>query len=103
MFFEPLEFVLDETTKDFVREAVVERIKLEMRTAAMSSDENSEMSKYIEELEAQVDLLRAEVKTSKATNNRLEEQMKTITMRETKLREDIKSRDETIKELKKQI
>jgi len=89
MFYEPLEFVLDETTKDFVREAVVERIKLEMRTAAMNSDENEEMARYMEELERKVDLLEAERDSAKASSNRLEEQLKTLGAKEAKLREDM--------------
>merc|ERR1719181_2591656 len=94
MFFEPLEFVLDETTKDFVREAVVERIKLEMRTAAMNSDDNAEMTRYIEELETEVDHLKSELKTVRASNNRLEEQMKTVGMREAKLKADLQEEKE---------
>ena len=52
--FSGLQKVHKLVAKDFVREAVVERIKLEMRTAAMNSDDNAEMTQYIEELESQV-------------------------------------------------
>jgi len=103
MFFEPLEFVLDETTKDFVREAVVERMKLEMRTSAMNSDENAEMTKYIEEIEKELDDLKNELKTLRANNNRLEEQMKTMGVREEKTREDLKFHRTANEEKGKQI
>lgn len=103
MFFEPLEFVLDDTTKDFVREAVVERIKLEMRTAFQSNDDNAEVAKYIEELEEAKELLQAEVKTCRATINRLEEQNKTLTDRDKKQKEELANQKQQIEELTKNM
>jgi predicted nucleic acid-binding Zn-ribbon protein len=103
MFYEPLEFVLDDTTKDFVREAVVERIKLEMRTAFQKDGDNEEVTRYIEELETQVENLKTELKTCRASNNRLEEQLKTITEREQKQREDLKAFRKSDEEKTKQI
>merc|ERR1712228_141276 len=41
MFYEPLSYVLDQTTKDFVKEVVEERLKLEMRRADASGDKQS--------------------------------------------------------------
>jgi len=101
MFFEPLEFVLDDTTKDFVREAVVERIKLEMRTAFQSNDDNSEVANYIQELEEAKEKLQAEVKTCRVTINRLEEQQKTFTERDQKQKEELKNQKQEIQDLTK--
>merc|ERR1712187_710375 len=38
MFYEPLDVVLDEPTKQFVREVVEERIKLEMQVGGMKEE-----------------------------------------------------------------
>jgi len=91
MFFEPLEFILDDTTKDFVRESVVERLKLEMRNAFQTNDDNAEVTKYIEELEEANEALKEEVKTCRATINRLENQNQTIGDREKKQAEELRN------------
>ncbi|CAK0870278.1 unnamed protein product [Prorocentrum cordatum] len=55
MFYEPLEFVLDEATKDFVREVVEERVKLGFRASAakkMAGGENEVQDLDVEELQA---------------------------------------------------
>ncbi|CAK0826165.1 unnamed protein product [Prorocentrum cordatum] len=55
MFYEPLEFVLDDTTKEFVREVVEERVKLGFRASAAKKkagkeEETQELD--VEELKA---------------------------------------------------
>eukprot|EP00933_Yihiella_yeosuensis_P025328 TRINITY_DN19676_c0_g1_i1.p1 TRINITY_DN19676_c0_g1~~TRINITY_DN19676_c0_g1_i1.p1 ORF type:complete len:1163 (+),score=275.96 TRINITY_DN19676_c0_g1_i1:41-3529(+) len=48
MFFEPLEFVLDDATKDFVRNVVEERVKLEQSSPPIQS---KAMGTFVEEVE----------------------------------------------------
>lgn len=61
MFYEPLESILDETTKEFVRDIVEERIKLEMRTVYADADEaGAQMAELVKDLESDVLRLRAE-------------------------------------------
>mmetsp|Transcript_92739 Transcript_92739/g.145657 ORF Transcript_92739/g.145657 Transcript_92739/m.145657 type:complete len:1197 (+) Transcript_92739:159-3749(+) len=96
MFFDPLAFVLDESTKSFVREVIEERMKLEMRTNFQSNEDNAEITSYIEELEGKLELANAELQTCRATNNRLEEQLKTQKEREAKLLQDLKTQKEEL-------
>jgi len=103
MFFEPLEYILDETTKDFIRESVVERIKLEMRQAFANNDDNSEMQKYIDELETQLEAMKAEMKNIKAANNRMEAQMASYKEKDESQREEIRTLKEGNKEKDKTL
>eukprot|EP00930_Biecheleria_cincta_P033712 TRINITY_DN23351_c0_g1_i1.p1 TRINITY_DN23351_c0_g1~~TRINITY_DN23351_c0_g1_i1.p1 ORF type:complete len:1222 (-),score=301.90 TRINITY_DN23351_c0_g1_i1:121-3765(-) len=54
MFYEPLESILDERTKDFVREVVEERIKLEMKTDFKAIEVEDEKEKLIALLQEQL-------------------------------------------------
>jgi len=62
MFFEPLQYVLDETTKEFVKEVVEERLKLEMRTGFTSDEANAEVAHHIDDLEQTLKLKEAEMR-----------------------------------------
>merc|ERR1712048_649797 len=57
MFYEPLSYVLDETTKEFVKEVVEERIKLEMRAPA-SEINATEREREMEDMENELKHLR---------------------------------------------
>merc|ERR1719313_2719796 len=104
MFYEPLEYVLDDNTKDFVRETVAERIKLEMRAGFNSGDDdNAEMMAYIKELEEERNQLKDELSTCQDSLKRSEEQMKTVSNREKQQREEIRVLKDNVKEGKEKI
>mmetsp|Transcript_64059 Transcript_64059/g.111651 ORF Transcript_64059/g.111651 Transcript_64059/m.111651 type:complete len:1175 (+) Transcript_64059:78-3602(+) len=67
MFYEPLEYVLDETTKDFVRLVVEERLKLEMRAGYKTDEANAEMAGYMHDLEVKIVKKEAELKQLRMT------------------------------------
>lgn len=62
MFYEPLEFVLDEATKEFVRNVVEERVKLELRAGFSEDVVNEEVSKHMQELEEQIEGMTADIR-----------------------------------------
>jgi len=51
MFYEPLDTVLDQTTKEFVREVVEERVKLEMRSSFSQDEVNAEVARFMQDSE----------------------------------------------------
>lgn len=76
MFYEPLEFVLDDTTKDFVRDVVEERVKLEMRAGFSEDEANAEVSQHMEDLEQQVRKLTADLRKANGTAMKNEDRAK---------------------------
>jgi len=62
LFWDPLEAVLDETTKQFVRDTIEERMKLEMQTAFGDNDRNAEAAGQLEALEQKIADMEAELK-----------------------------------------
>eukprot|EP00927_Polykrikos_kofoidii_P054043 TRINITY_DN48529_c0_g1_i1.p1 TRINITY_DN48529_c0_g1~~TRINITY_DN48529_c0_g1_i1.p1 ORF type:complete len:1145 (-),score=213.11 TRINITY_DN48529_c0_g1_i1:157-3303(-) len=79
MFYEPLSYVLDETTKDFVREVVEERLKLEMRRADTVPEETHEdedtndLAEEMKHLQAENSKLRNTAARETDRANRLEQ------------------------------
>jgi len=67
MFFEPLEFVLDNTTKDFIREVVEERVKLGLRTEIVEKDVDTHDTGAAEDVERQLKNALAENRQLRAT------------------------------------
>mmetsp|Transcript_37110 Transcript_37110/g.67200 ORF Transcript_37110/g.67200 Transcript_37110/m.67200 type:complete len:1290 (+) Transcript_37110:142-4011(+) len=71
MFYEPLESILDETTKDFVREVVEERIKLEVKTDFTALEVEDEQAKRILILEEQLQNCQEEIESLTEERTRL--------------------------------
>jgi len=91
MFFEPLEFVLDETTKEFVRQAIEERMKLEIRVQPkQEGGENAEMTAHLEQCEKDLQEAQAKVRVLNNTVAREAEVRKRHEEIENKLREEIR-------------
>jgi len=62
MFWDPLDAVIDETTKQFVRDTIEERMKLEMQTAFRNNDQNAEVAGQLEALEQKIADMETELK-----------------------------------------
>lgn len=107
IFFEPLEFVLDDTTKEFVKEVVEERVKLEMRTRVVGDDASEEVKFHVVELEQEVKAAQAELRVQRNTAAREADARKRHEEVETRLREEIKkereSKIEVVEELKDKL
>jgi len=66
MFFEPLDFVFDGATKDFIRDTVEEKLRLLMLKGWRKGDDDDDigaMTQRIKELELEVESLRNELNT----------------------------------------
>eukprot|EP00928_Gymnodinium_smaydae_P035728 TRINITY_DN25096_c0_g1_i1.p1 TRINITY_DN25096_c0_g1~~TRINITY_DN25096_c0_g1_i1.p1 ORF type:complete len:1066 (-),score=289.96 TRINITY_DN25096_c0_g1_i1:153-3350(-) len=66
MFYEPLNSLLDETTKDFVRMVVEERMKLEMKSNPMEVSHEDELANSLAESDAQVEKLSQELRRQRS-------------------------------------
>jgi len=80
MFFEPLEFVLDDATKEFVRAVVEERAKLEQKSPVKSTEEPKEVAEVhhdegkeeeVHRAKEQLRDLRAKLAKEQDTNKKL--------------------------------
>jgi uncharacterized coiled-coil protein SlyX len=76
MFYEPLEFVLDETTKEFVRDVVEERVKLEMRCGFSEEEAHEEVKLHMQDLETQVKKMTVENRKLNAAALKAEDRAK---------------------------
>jgi len=72
-FYEPLSYVLDEHTKDFVKEVIEERMKLEMRSepAPEEVDEGARL-REMQEMENELRKVRGELKAARTEASRNE-------------------------------
>eukprot|EP00927_Polykrikos_kofoidii_P026575 TRINITY_DN23639_c0_g1_i1.p1 TRINITY_DN23639_c0_g1~~TRINITY_DN23639_c0_g1_i1.p1 ORF type:complete len:1262 (-),score=208.80 TRINITY_DN23639_c0_g1_i1:135-3545(-) len=89
IFYEPLSYVLDQTTKDFVREIVEERVRLEIRKEepppATPADEESDL----EEADPELIRVRAENRQLRATAAREAERARRAGEAVTRAREEL--------------
>jgi len=109
MFYEPLSYVLDETTKAFVNEIVAERLKLGMKSTAVEATGN-DSQRELEDLESELNHtkaecrhLRADAARHAANAKRLEELENQAKNEAAKMRKLADDRQKEIDELRAKI
>lgn len=96
MFYEPLSYVLDQTTKDFVKEVVEERIKLEMKRGAHISEKHEETDHRLDELEQLLEQSQAECRKLQGQARAETDRARRMEEAETRVRKELENRTQEL-------